>query len=1034
MLIVPFMKKLNYRHACGLAALALISTIFFREGPAHALDPGKAVTQYVHDVWLTEDGLPQATIQTMIQTRDGYLWFGTQEGLVRFDGVKLVVFDKTNTKAFTVNNIEALLEAKDGTLFIGTSGGGLVRYGKGAFNAFGRAEGLVSESVFSLLETGQGELWIGTDAGLSLMKAGRIFDAPSDGGPPGVLIYDILQDREGTVWIATHGKGIFLFKDGRFSRLTTADGLASNTVLELYEDRGGIVWIGMEGGGLNQYRGGKVGAHGIPGLTLETVDAVYEDKDGSLWIGTWYAGLVRVRNGSFDLFTTAQGLSQDHVAQFLEDREGSLWIATYGGLNRLRDAMFTSFGTREGLVSADAWSIYQDSSGRLWIGTEKGLELLQGGRAVDFPGREAFSGEAVLSIMEDREGALWTGTHGGGIKISWEDGVTAITAAHGLSDDIVYTLVEDGDGAVWAGTHGGLSRIEGGTITTFGESEGLPHYNVRVLHIDRKGTLWAGTEGGGVATFDGTAFSAFDMGIDMSPTRKIVYDIYEEQDGTLWFATVGGLIRYSGESAFAFSTAHGLFNDNIYRILDDGEGNLWMSCNKGIFRARKKDLALVARGEIPSFVSVSYGRAHGMPKAECNGGVQPAGWKTSDGRLWFPTVSGVVTIDPSDLEANPLPPPVLIEKVIVADRAYNVWEKQVFPPGTRKFDFLYTAPTFLGPEQIMFRRMLGGMDAQWSDAGTSRSAYYHHLPPGEYEFRVTACNSDGAWNEEGASFAFVLKPYFYETPAFIILCIFFVAGLILSLPLLRIRRLRARERELTIAVEKRTAELREMAEELKEMSLMDPLTKLRNRRFLFEVAPGFMENIDRQRSEGVGKGKDRRGESGRSVMGVFMIDIDHFKKINDTCGHDAGDRVLKQFAGVLMECKRAEDIIVRWGGEEFLVVLPRTLYPYLRKFADRVREQVEAKQFELPAGKVVRVTCSVGFCSYPFLSDHRADLDLDQVIGVADLGLYTAKREGRNRVIHVLPGERVPKGKEDVASMLASLDWALERKYLHIER
>ncbi|MFH1437465.1 MAG: two-component regulator propeller domain-containing protein [Pseudomonadota bacterium] len=1029
-----FPRHPYFRQVGGSVALALICAALFAAGPAHALDPRKAVTQYVHDAWLTEDGLPQDSIQTMVQTADGYLWLGTQEGLVRFDGVKFVVFDKTNTKAFTVNNIEALAEGKDGTLWIGTSGGGLIRYNKGSFKAFGRIEGLASDRVLSLLETGEGELWIGTDAGLSLMKAGRISNAPSVGGPSGALINDMLQDRGGTVWVATRGKGIFRFEQGRFTGLTTADGLASNTVLELYEDRTGVVWIGTEGGGLNQYSGGKVGAHGIPGLALETVEAVFEDSDGSLWIGTWYAGLVRARDGTFERFSSAEGLSHDRVEQLLEDREGSLWIATNGGLNRLRDAVFTSFGTREGLASADTWSVYQDSRGRLWVGTEKGLELLQGGKAVDFPGREAFSGEAVLSIMEDREGVLWTGTHGGGIKIREEDGLTAITAAHGLADDIVYTLVEDKDGAVWAGTNGGLSRIEGGTITTFTESEGLPHYNVRALHIDGQGTLWAGTEGGGVATFNGAAFSAFDLGISLTPTQKIVHDMYEEPDGTLWMATVGGLIRYGGGSAFAFTTAHGLFDDNIYRILEDGEGNLWMSCNKGIFRASKLDLARVARGEIRSFVSVSYGRAHGMPRAECNGGAQPAGWKTSDGRLWFPTVSGVVTIDPSAMEANPVPPPVLIEKVIVADKAYNAWEKQVFPPGTRKFEFQYTAPAFLGPEQVMFRHMLGGMDAQWSAAGANRSAYYHHLPPGEYEFRVTACNSDGAWNEEGASFAFVLKPYFYEAPAFIILCIFFVAGLILSLPLLRIRRLRARERELTIAVEKRTAELREMAEELKEMSLMDPLTRLRNRRFLFEVAPGFMKNIDRQRSEGIEEGKDRRGEQGRSVMGVFMIDIDHFKNINDTYGHDAGDRVLKQFAGVLMECKRAEDIIVRWGGEEFLVVLPRTLYPYLRTFADRVREQVEARRFEIPAGKAVRVTCSVGFCSYPFLPDPGADLDLEQVISVADLGLYTAKKEGRNRVIHVLPGERVPKGKEDVASMLASLHWALERKFLQIER
>ncbi len=332
---------------------------------------------------------------------------------------------------------------------------------------------------------------------------------------------------------------------------------------------------------------------------------------------------------------------------------------------------------------------------------------------------------------------------------------------------------------------------------------------------------------------------------------------------------------------------------------------------------------------------------------------------------------------------------------------------------------------------MRFRYRLEGLDEGWRDAETRRVAPFTHLPPGTYTFQVVAASADGVWGAEPATYRFEVRPAFHQTPLFYLL----VAGILLLLggavSGLRVRQLRVRERDLVEAVDLRTSELRRMTEELKELSLRDPLTGLRNRRYLFETVGGLVEELDRHRRMVLAGAIDRRSGPSQEAMGLILVDIDFFKEVNDTWGHDAGDEVLQQISEVLEGCVRAGDMVVRWGGEEFLLVLSRTQASRLPEFAERVRSRVAGAPFLITGGQKLRRTCSIGYASYPFYLDcpECKDFSLEQVISAADLGLYRAKRQGRNRAVLVAPGPRVPL-QERRTQALSDLRWAEEQRYL----
>lgn len=754
---------------------------------ALALDSRRELSQFSHEVWLTENGLPQNTIHSIAQTKDGYIWIGTEEGLARFDGVKFTVFDTQNTPQLKSNYIRTLLADRRGALWIGTTEG-LVRMLGGEFTLFTTNEGLPSDAIQAVYEDREGNLWVATSTGLGLFKGGGLTTFTTKERQIGGSIQTLFEDSDGALWIATP-YGVGRVKDGKFANFTVRDGLGSNSVRAIQQDRDGRLWFGSLGG-LTSLSGGRFTTYTTrDGLPNDRIISLHAGRDGGLLIGT-AGGLCRFNDGRFTGLNAGDALSTSTILSLLEDLEGNLWIGTEsGGINLLKDTKFTTYTVRNGLSNDLVKSIFGDRGGNTWIGTDGGgLNLLKDGKLSAYTTRDGLSSNVVLALSADGEGNLWAGTPDG-LNRFRQGKFTTYTAADGLANN-VRSICADHVGNLWIGTRGGLTRMKDGVFRTFTEVDGLPNDLIATLYEDTKGTLWIGTFGG-LSRFMNEEFTTFTTKDGLS--SDAVISLYEDSEGTLWIGTNGGgLNRMKDGRITAYTTRNALLDDVVYRVLEDGRNNLWLSCRKGIFHISKKELDEFAGGRISSISPVAYGTADGMMTRECSGGGDPAGWKDSDGKLWFPTIKGVAMIDPERIKTNSQPPPVVIEQIRIDDKSIAPSDRIELPPGTTRFDLYYTAPSFVAPEKVRFKYKLEGFDKDWIDSGTRRIAYYTNLRPGVYTFRVIASNNDGVWNQTGAAFGLYLKPYFYQTYWFYAVCVLALALLAWLLFRLRVRAMQAR--------------------------------------------------------------------------------------------------------------------------------------------------------------------------------------------------------------------------------------------------
>ena len=573
---------------------------------SRGLNPQKSITHYIHRTWTMEQGLPQNSAQALCQTRDGYMWIGTEEGLVRFDGVQFTIFDVGNTPGLKANTIQALCEDRTGRLWIGTNGGGISVYHKGVFAAFTSREGLSHDFVSSIVEdhtAKQGTvLWVGTQGGgvnrLEVdTKPYKCTTFTSANGLTHNIVFSLIQSRSGALWIGTNGGGVNRYEQGKFSALTTADGLSRNQVRSLCEDRNGTIWIGTFGGGLNRYAGGKITTYTTQnGLLHDIVWSLCEDRMGAIWIGTFGGGVNRLYNGVLSAFTADNGLSGNLVRAICEDKEGTLWVGTVGGLNHFVDGQFTTYTTKDGLTHDVVRAVQpKRNGGAVWIGTFGGgvnaifesnapiLAPLRKGAANAVSGGFTVMPAVPKSPVPPKRNAP-RGRMRQRQDVSFQTAskiLRTITTQNGLPTDIIYALLEDkstgkDSGAVWIGTNGGgLCRFKQGKLTTFTTKNGLTNDVVFTLLQDTKGVLWIGTVGGGLNRYENGVFTALSTrnGFPSDNIRVLL----EDRTGALWIGTVGGgLIRYFKGAWTTFTTNNGLSNNTIRALYEDETGALWI--------------------------------------------------------------------------------------------------------------------------------------------------------------------------------------------------------------------------------------------------------------------------------------------------------------------------------------------------------------------------------------------------------------------------------------------------------------------------
>jgi len=730
---------------------------------AFALNPQKAVTQYIIDSWTTETGLPQSSVWAVQQTSDSYLWIGTEEGLVRFDGVKFTVFDQDNTPAITTNYIRCLFEDSKKNLWIGTLEGGLLIYKNGQFEQFTGNHDLSHYTIYAIHEDSFHNIWIGTDEqGLFQWNEDRnscrVYK--QEDGLADNVIRSIYQDSEGNLWVGT-AKGLCRFKDNRFISCLKGDDAEKESFGAILEDSKKNLWFGTAKG-LFQLKEGKAIPYPVKKDSPTAIRAICEDRDKNLWIATKDEGLIRYVNGKFSFLTQKDGLLADTVLTITGDREGNLWVGTAGGgLNRLKDGKFTTITTKEGLADDLVFSIYEDSQGYLWFGTDNGLTRYKNGTFIHFTSQQGLTHNAVDTIYEDRQGYIWAGTDAG-LNLLQPSQHRVLKIDDYFQDKYIPAIMEDRAGHLWVGTLTGAIKIKGRQILqTITQKDGLATDYVTFIHEDSRGYMWFCTLRGGVTRHKGGEFAVFTTKDGLA--ANTAQCIYEDADAVLWIGTNNGLSRFKDGKFTSFTRKDGLFYDNIYQVLEDSKERLWMSTNKGIFYVNKKDLHDIAEGRVDYVESVVYGKDDGMKSDECIGGYQGAGCKTKDGKLWFPTVKGAVFINPKHILTNTVSPPVFIEQVLLDGTEADPTQKIVIQPGVKRLEIHYTALSYANPQKVRFKYKLEGYDDQWINAGSHREAFYTNLDADPYTFNVIACNDDGLWNETGAAISLEVIPYYWNT-------------------------------------------------------------------------------------------------------------------------------------------------------------------------------------------------------------------------------------------------------------------------------
>ncbi|HTX42739.1 MAG TPA: two-component regulator propeller domain-containing protein [Acidobacteriaceae bacterium] len=953
--------------------------------PARGLDPAKTITQYVQTSWNNESGLPENSVHALAQTKDGYLWMGTEEGLTRFDGVRFATFTYHNAPGLASSFIRTLAADRDGSLWVGTDSG-LSHYepsGTAAgyrFVTLTTKDGLTGNSTLALCEDRNGALWVATRMGLNRIVDGRVEDWTSGRGLPDAAVNAIAMDTGGTVWVGT-AKGLSRFERGHFVTYTRRDGLPDDNITALAAAPDGSIWVGTASQGVAQIHGSRITEPTVS-LPWQEIDGLMVDRDGGLWIAFDHHGIGRLYRNDLDLYGAAKGLPSDlSSGALLEDHEGSVWVGLLdAGVVQLRDGKFTLFGKSEGLSGNYIAEIVQAPDGSMYIGADNfGVNrLYPDGHVEVLNQRNGLPNQPVYSLLVAHDGSLWIGYRHGTLA-RMDRGHVSIFHDPQAPDAPMDSLYQDRDGRIWVGYDlKGLAWFEDGSfhhVTSTG--------TITCITQSRDGALWLAVDGDGVQRYFHGTLTRYGTA-DGLPNEHPMY-VYADDDGSVWVALAnGGLSWIRNGRVATWTPAQGLPDTTIGSILEDDFGNFWMGGNDGVFRVAKAELERTAGQPGAMLHPVIFGQANGLRMSETLYGSMPCAWKARDGRLWFATIDGAAVVDPANMPMDRSVPPVLIEHVTVNAHAVPLNDRLRLGPSPATLEVAFTAPSFVAPQLVRFRYRLDGFDSDW-EAAEGRSARYTNLPAGHYRFLVQAENADGIWNQTGASFSFVLRPPLAETPLAYVLYALFGLLIAWGVIALRTRNLVRRERELTRVVAERTSQLElekaalEAARrELHIRATHDSLTGLFNRAAILEH---LQREITRAKRDG-------------EPLGVVLADLDNFKNINDNYGHLCGDDILRETAARFLAAVRGYDVVGRYGGEEFLILFPGWDFHHAPGRVEELLDAIRARPFQVEREEAeLHLTCSAGVAVY------RPEVDapsIREILSRADTALYVAKNSGRN--------------------------------------
>jgi len=789
---------------------------------AFALDPSLDVGQYAHTSWKVRDGFTKGALFSIAQTADGYLWLGTEFGLVRFDGARAVPWQPPGDQHLPTGRVFSLLVSRDGTLWIGAEG--LASWKDGKLTQYPE---LANRNIVRLLEDREGTVWIGSrgiPAGrLCAIRKGSVH-CFGDDGRLGIGVFGLYEDNRGNLWVGV-ADGLWRWKPGPpkfYSLPGEVDGIQA-----IGEDANGALLVGWKGG-IYRFLDGKTEAYSLGGTLRQfRADKILRDRNGGLWIGTSDRGLVHLHQGRMDMLSSTDGLSGDGVFAVFEDHEGNIWIPTLEGLDRFRNFAVPTFTVKQGLSKNLVGSVLADKDGSVWLATYGGLNRSNHGQimipSTGSAGRDGkLNGSEPSSLFQDDRGRIWVSTASGLGYL--EDG--RFTAIKGVPGGAMPSIAQDNARNLWVSNQNvGLFRIspQNNEIREIPWSDLGHNDNANVLAADRaRGGLWAGFFLGGLAYLsDGKVRASYTAADGLGPGR--VSDLRFDDDGALWVSTEGGLSRLKNNRVATLTSQNGLPCDRVHWAMEDDDRSLWLYMACGLIRIARSELdawsAAVDKRQdtsLPIRVTV-FDSSDGVRSLFAPGNYHPQVAKSTDGKLWFLPFDGVSVINPRHLPFNKLPPPVQIEQIAADGKTYwqnlsgDAYSSRVkLPPLVRDLTIDYTALSLVVPEKVHFRFKLEGQDNDWREVVNERRVEYSNLPPRHYHFRVMACNNSGVWNEQGASLDFTIDPAYWQTNWFRALCVLTLLAILWTYFQLRVRAFKQRQ----AVLEKHQTEIRALNEQM----------------------------------------------------------------------------------------------------------------------------------------------------------------------------------------------------------------------------
>jgi len=791
-LVLVLTRALRYSSGSEVSSIGRVALFFVFAGvlaSAQAVGKESSIGEWNYTVrsWQAQNGLPGETVQSFAQTPDGFLWVGTSDGLFRFDGANFKLFSHENTPLMRENSVFCLLAGRNGHLWIGTDGGGLLEMRNGIFRAYTPADGLTDGFIRALFEDRSGILWVATDNGLFRVKENKVNRADDRPEMPATAFHGLFEDRTGRIWAGA--ARLYAIRNGEPESYPLGGVDNQHRLKSIIETADGSIWAGTVSG-LYRLEPGTNHFTRVPGVS-GTVRTLREVAVGELWAGTIGQGIFRIGYQSHTVkisrLTAPSPLVSNTVLSIFADDAGNLWIGTQVGMIRLSRTPVNVLLLPQA-ADSDFGTVSMDRDGTLWAASNQLVHII-GDHAipVHLPKME---NAHVRNVLRTRDGSLWLGTDGSGVFKFTSKGMSRFTTGEGLVNNFVRVMMEAHDGSMWIGTDSGLSHLNGGTIDNFTMDNGLSHFSMRSLLEDRNGDVWVGTERGVTRLHNGVALH--DAVTDALKDEKVWSEL-EDSDGGLWFGTRNhGLYRLLNGKLDHFTTTNGLASNSIFAVLEDGNRHLWLSGPQGVMLLNRDEFDAAAKDPART-LSLRFYRANiGEAPVRFYGGTQPAGVIMRDGDPCLPTSEGLWRIRPTAFN-----PAVLshlrIGAVIVDGRGVEQAGHLTLSAGQSRLEIGYEPVMLSSQSGLEFRYRMTGFDKDWTRANSDyRSATYTNLPAGTYTFIVEAWETDHPEHVVQATLLLVKKPYFYRTLWFIALCLVVLSVLSVIAYQIRVKQIHGR--------------------------------------------------------------------------------------------------------------------------------------------------------------------------------------------------------------------------------------------------